>query len=120
MQHLLVDHQRSLLQDGALHWNSPSSDHTLVVHKAVVVGSIPSCADRNQDSCFLPVSTAVVLCKSQIGGLWAGEESAIKPNSNLTLREALLMDIMPVWHIPFAAPPSRSTVKQHLAFGDDW
>lgn len=105
VQHLLVDHQHSLLWDGALHWNSPSSDRTVVVGKAAVAGSIPSCAECNQDSCFLPVGTAVALCKSQIGGLWAGEERAIKTNSNLALRQALPMDVMLVWHL-FAAPPS--------------
>lgn len=88
--------------------------------KAVVAGSIPSRAECNKDSCFLPVGTAVVLCESQIGGLCAGEERAIKTNSNPTLREALPMDIMPVWHVPFAAPPSRTTVKQRLAFGGGW
>lgn len=62
----------------------------------------------------------MVLCQSQIGGLWAGEERAIKTNSCLTLGEALPVDVMPVWHVPFAAPPSRTMLKQHLAFGDDW
>lgn len=90
------------------------------MRKAVIVGSIPSHAEHNGDSCFLPIGTAVVLCKSQIGALWAGEERVIKTNSDLTLREALPMDIMPVWHVPFAAPPSRTMVKQHcLAFEDD-
>lgn len=90
------------------------------MRKAVVAGSIPSRAECKQDSCFLPVGTAVVLCKSQIGGLWAGGERAIKTNSALTLREALPVDVMPVWHVPFAAPPSRTMLKQRLAFGDDW
>jgi len=109
-----------LLRDGALRRNSPSRDRALVVREAVVAGSIPRRAECRQDSCFLPVGTALVLCKSQIGGLWAGEERVIKTNSNLTLREALLMGIVPVWHAAFAAPPSRTTVKQRLAFGDDW
>lgn len=57
--------------------------------------------------------------QSHTGGLWVGEETTTKTNFNLTQREAHMMDMMPVQHIPFASSPSTA-VEQHLGFGDDW
>lgn len=92
----------------------PSKCSQLAVRKAVVAGSIPRHAEGNQDSCLLPVSATAVPCSLT----WV--ERTTKTNSNLTLREALPMDMMRVQHRPFASPPSRATVEEHLAFGDDW
>lgn len=58
------------------------------MHEAAVAGSIPGRADCNQGSCFLPIRTAVVLCKSLIGYGLGGESD--QNEFYLTLREVLL------------------------------
>lgn len=89
---LVVDHQPSLPWDGAPHRGSPA---TVGAPVAAVAGSIiPSWAKRKRDSGVLPVGTAVVLCRSHVGGMWAGRERAIKTDPDLTLREALPVELV--------------------------